>query len=96
MRTSRKTNDTDALRIDMPLRRVPPCEPYRLLRILQILDIFRIVAVFRNAILNQNASHADRVEPIAHLGSFDIVGKANIRPTGKNQRSSATILGRIG
>src|ERR1700722_13873532 len=72
MRASREADNADAIRIDVPLRGMVRSEPHRLLRVLQIFDIFRKMTLFRHSVLHQNAGHADRVEPITDFSSLKI------------------------
>src|ERR1700678_2879293 len=95
MCSSREANHADLLRINMPLRGVSTSKPHRLLRILKILDVLRIMPLFRNPILHQNARHPNGVEPVANLRSFDVVREPNVRPARKDQSRSAIVLGRV-
>src|SRR5580704_6083713 len=96
MSSSREANNADAIRVNVPLRGVSASEPHSLLRVFHIFDIFRIVTFFRHPILNQNASHTKRVQPIADLSSLNIVSKPDIASSGKDERSSTVVLRRIG
>src|SRR6201989_1511948 len=85
VRSSRKTNYADTVRINVPLRGVSPSEPHSLLRIFQVFDIFRIVAFFRHPILHQNARHTQRVQPITDFGPFDVVRKPDVTSARKDK-----------
>jgi hypothetical protein len=67
MPARRKSNDADARRIDMPLRRMLAREAHRLLRILKVRAVLRIMAHLRHAILHQQARHINRVQPVADI-----------------------------
>ncbi len=95
IRPSGEANNPDAVRVNVPLRGVSASEPHSLLRVFQIFDIFRVVTLFRHAILHQNASHTKRVEPVADLGSLKIVRKSDVTSAWKDQSGCTIILLRL-
>src|ERR1700733_6490866 len=96
MRSGREANYTDAVRVDVPLGGVSASKPHSLLRVFQILDVFGIVSLFRNTVLHQYAGHAERVEPVADLRAFKVVGEADIAAARKDKRGRTVVFRRVG
>jgi len=92
VRSSGEAQDTDALRIDLPLGCMSARDAHRLLRVFEIGGILRIMRSEGNAVLHQNAGHADRVQPRADLGAFEVVGEDFIGTAGKDEDRSTGVL----
>ena len=91
-----EADDADAMRVQMPLRGMSASDPHGLLRVLQVSGVSGIVAGLarrlRNAVLDQNAGHADRVQPLAGVSAFGVPGEPNVGAPGKDQRSGSVAV----
>jgi len=54
------------------------------------------VAVFGDAVFDEDAGHAKRVEPVADFGAFDAPGEADVGPSGKDEGSGTRVLYGVG
>lgn len=86
-----EAEDADAVRVDVPLGGVGAGDAHGLLRVFEIGSVFGIVVGEGDTIFDQNAGHADGVEPGADLGAFEIVGKDAITSTGKDEDGCASV-----
>src|ERR1035441_641619 len=95
MRPGREPDHADAVRIDVPLRRVAAGEPHRLLRVFQVFHILRKMTLLRNPVLHQDACDANGIEPRTYLGTFHVITQAQIGAARENKGRGARVAGRL-
>ena len=66
-----KADDADAVGIDVPLGCVGASDAHGLLRVFEVFGVLGEVSGFGDAVLDEDAGHADGVEPVADFGAFD-------------------------
>jgi hypothetical protein len=92
MCSGREAENADPMRINVPLRGVLADKAERALGILQSSGRFRIGACAGYSVLDQDASHPDRVEPVANFGAFEIDGEYLIASARKDNDSRARVV----
>jgi hypothetical protein len=98
MPTCRKAEDSDLVRIDVPLRRVRTHQSHGPLRVFQrhrrfrIRPRFRIGPHIRHAILQQYTRDSLGRQPVTDFCAFKIDGQNLIAPTGEEDDRDAVIL----
>src|SRR5208337_2922658 len=79
-----EAQDTNAVRVNMPLRSVRAHDAQRALGILERSTRFRIGARIGYAVLEQHARDTRGVEPLAHFRAFQVDGQDAVAASGKN------------
>ena len=89
--SGREAEDADAVGIDVPLGGVGTGDAHGLLRVFEVGGVFGVVVREGDAVLDQNAGHADGVEPGADLGAFEVVGKDAVTSSGKDEDGRSSV-----
>jgi len=66
------------------------------LRVFKIFGVSGVVAVFRDAVFDEDAGHAERVEPVADFGAFDAPGEADVGAAGKDEGGGMGVFCGVG
>src|SRR5689334_17957073 len=95
MATRRESHDADSLRIDSPFLRPSSHHTDGALRILERTTrrfSFGFLGTARHAILEDNASHADRVQPCGDFFAFQLPVKVPVTAARTNQHRRSDVL----
>src|SRR5260370_42623118 len=87
-----ETEHADALRVNLPLRRVGTHDTERALCVLKRGRGFGIRTCVRNTVLQQNTSDSHRVEPLTHFRAFQVNRKNSVAAGWKHKDGRARAL----
>jgi hypothetical protein len=87
-----EADDADARGVDVPGGGVGAGDAHGLLRVFEVGEVFGIVALFRDSVLDQKTGDADGVEPLAGVDAFAIPGEADVGAAGEDERGCSCVL----
>ena len=87
-----EADDADAVGVDVPVGGVGAGEAHGLLGVFEVGGIFWIAAIFWNAVLDEQACHADGVEPVADVEAFAIPGEDAVAAARKDESGGAGVV----
>src|SRR5208283_1271976 len=87
-----KAKDTDAVRVYTPLARMRAHDPHGALRILQGSGRLWVRPRVGHAVFHKDAGDAGGVEPVAHLGPFQVNGQDAVTASRKDNHGGARVL----
>jgi hypothetical protein len=92
--SGRKSQNSDAIWFEMPLRRVGTCDAHGLLGVFEVRGIVRETLFHGNAVFDESTVDSDGVEPGADFGAFEIVRQDAVPSAGKDDDGGPGVVGR--
>ena len=92
-----EADDADAVGVDVPLGGVGAGEAHGLLGVFEVGGVGGVVAGFASgwdAVFDEQAGHAEGVEPVAGVDAFAVPGEADVASAGKDEGGGAGVVRR--